>query len=708
LLDIVISKKIFLGDINDFVEKLLQIKAGEELKIIIFASLSEDIPYLKQKYIHLNQVIEIEDESSSFEKRIKESENDVLLVLAPFIFGEAWLAHLKSYAYQRAEFATASPIDIEYSYASKIGNDLIFKTASKVKLNQYSYIQFPAAPCFYFKRSVIDELIDGNLVTFGEDYGKHMFQAATELGYRHVICESVVVISKFQENKNYNDNPNVHKDNLLLHLKLRPNRKNFLYVLHTGIRSFDQNSLGGVQNHVSDLVDFFKNQYNCFVTWRENKEVKVVAFCGDEEMEFSFPLLSNTGENICRDYDTYLIFDKIIKAFSIDIAHIHHIKNLNFEVFYAAKDNNIPIVLTLHDYYFICPNVFLINERTKFCELYDNKNCRKCLKLNGYIVDFAQKRRIEFRKIVNFCDYIIVPDRSVYEKYECIIGDFDVQIIPNGISYKDSNHYNESEIKEGKYFNIAFIGQMSPIKGSSIVVDLIKNNHLNNIRWHFFGPIRDKKLELLKINNIVKHGTYRATDIVDIIKSNNIDITCIPSQSPETFCYTLSEAWMAGIPVIASDIGALGNRIRENGGGILVPNYNRWEAFHDVIYELYNNRKSVNILKCNVKSIKVANTEGMCLGYKEKYCSAMQSLLNQERKIFIDKSVYYAYKERELNYISEDNQRIVMLEQYKEELFDIKNSFQYKIIVRVFKLIRPYEKKLISLSNKFSSMFTKF
>ena len=709
LIDVIIYKKKILADINNFVQELLQMQLGEEFKIIIIGRLSEEILHLSQKFINQIHVIEIEDENSfSIENEIKKSENDVLIVLEPFAFGKEWFWKLKSYAYAREEFATASPIDINYIYESTIGNDLVFKTASKVKLEQYSYIQAPASSCFYFKRSVLDELISSNLVIFDENYAKHMFQVASEFGYRHVICEDVVVISEFKANKNYNDIPNVHKDNLLLHLKLRPNRKNFLYVLHTGIRSFDQNSLGGVQKHVSDLVDFFKNQYNSFVAWYENKEVKVVAFCGDEEIEFSFPLLSNIEENIYRDYDTYLIFDKIIKAFSIDIVHVHHIKSLNFEVFYAAKDNNIPIILTLHDYYFICPKIFLINERMKHCELNDNKDCRKCLKSRGYKVDFAQKRRIEFKKIIDFCKSIIVPDRSVYEKYAHIMGDFDVEVIPNGICYKDNDHHDESMIKEDKYFNIAFIGQMSTIKGSSIVVDLIKNDNSDSIKWHFFGPICDMKLDILKNSNIIKHGRYRSTDIVDLIKANNIDVACIPSQAPETFCYTLSEAWMAGIPVIASDIGALGNRIKGNGGGILVPKYNRWEAYLEVIYKLNNDRELLRKLKEQLKYINVTTVDEMGRTYNNVYSNFITRTLNSTKNNVDNKLVYNAYKQKKISLISEDNQRITMLEQYKEELFEIKNSFQYKIFARIFKLIKPYEKKVILISRKLLSMLTKF
>src|SRR3546814_6546999 len=37
-----------------------------------------------------------------------------------------------------------------------------------------------------------------------------------------------------------------------------------------------------------------------------------------------------------------------------------------------------------------------------------------------------------------------------------------------------------------------------------------------------------------------------------------------------TWCHTLTESWATGIPVLGSDRGAVGDRIREDGGGWLV------------------------------------------------------------------------------------------------------------------------------------------
>jgi hypothetical protein len=45
----------------------------------------------------------------------------------------------------------------------------------------------------------------------------------------------------------------------------------------------------------------------------------------------------------------------------------------------------------------------------------------------------------------------------------------------------------------------------------------------------------------------------------------------MPNETPESFSYALSDAWAAGVPVLAAPRGALAGRIAAHGGGWLLP-----------------------------------------------------------------------------------------------------------------------------------------
>src|SRR3546814_10325487 len=69
---------------------------------------------------------------------------------------------------------------------------------------------------------------------------------------------------------------------------------------------------------------------------------------------------------------------------------------------------------------------------------------------------------------------------------------------------------------------------------------------------------------------VVDHGAYERTQFAELAGAIKPHIAVVLSIVPETRCHTLTESWATGIPVFGIDRGAVGDRIREHGGGWLV------------------------------------------------------------------------------------------------------------------------------------------
>ena len=63
------------------------------------------------------------------------------------------------------------------------------------------------------------------------------------------------------------------------------------------------------------------------------------------------------------------------------------------------------------------------------------------------------------------------------------------------------------------------------------------------------------------------HGRYEAADLPALLAHYRVALVLYPSAGPETFSYTLSEAWAAGRPALVPPIGALAERVRDSGAG---------------------------------------------------------------------------------------------------------------------------------------------
>jgi glycosyltransferase involved in cell wall biosynthesis len=60
-------------------------------------------------------------------------------------------------------------------------------------------------------------------------------------------------------------------------------------------------------------------------------------------------------------------------------------------------------------------------------------------------------------------------------------------------------------------------------------------------------------------------GVYRRDDLVDLIEAHGVNLLFFPSICPETFSYVTEEMILLGLPVVAFDLGAPGERLKSYG-----------------------------------------------------------------------------------------------------------------------------------------------
>lgn len=145
---------------------------------------------------------------------------------------------------------------------------------------------------------------------------------------------------------------------------------------------------------------------------------------------------------------------------------------------------------------------------------------------------------------------IVYPSRFLRDQYG-----LDGEIIEPGIP--------RSGVRAGGG-NVAFAGAILRHKGAHLLPELAEL--VPDVEWHAFGG---GDLPLPK--SIRRHGYYRAGTLAALLKRHRIGRVVLPSIVEESFSLVLSECWQAGVPVVAFDQGALGERIREHGGGGLAP-----------------------------------------------------------------------------------------------------------------------------------------
>lgn len=137
-----------------------------------------------------------------------------------------------------------------------------------------------------------------------------------------------------------------------------------------------------------------------------------------------------------------------------------------------------------------------------------------------------------------------------------------VSIIPNFADEKDL-FLRDSVSDTVK--NIAFVGHVRKEKGTIEILKVAEQ--LPNIHFIFVGPIHEQISEMIYSDNVVMLGAQPHEVVMDLLKK--ADIFLFPSHT-EGFANALLEAMAAGLPVIATDVGANQEMLGPDGG-IIVP-----------------------------------------------------------------------------------------------------------------------------------------
>ena len=204
--------------------------------------------------------------------------------------------------------------------------------------------------------------------------------------------------------------------------------------------------------------------------------------------------------------------------------------------------------------------------------------------LAGALSDYLSWRHSAITKALKSIPKIVVPSQYLqgFIRQECGL---ETQVIEHGIEkFVPVARSRTSNLQFG-YFGAA-IAQ----KGFEVVLRgfELARKAVPEIELHMFGFQPGTYIET---SNVHFHLGYETSELPTVLST--VDIGIIPSLFRETYCLLLSEMWTARMPVIASNVGALSDRVIEDVVGKKVPAGDP-EAIANAILWFVNNKSWYN------------------------------------------------------------------------------------------------------------------
>jgi glycosyltransferase involved in cell wall biosynthesis len=114
------------------------------------------------------------------------------------------------------------------------------------------------------------------------------------------------------------------------------------------------------------------------------------------------------------------------------------------------------------------------------------------------------------------------------------------------------------------------LGHLTPSKGSALLLHIAGENAAagHPLAIHHLGQAVNA--DELTGFGVVVHGKYDREMLADTLGERRFSFGLLCQLWPETFSHTLTELWGLGLPVVASNLGAVGERVQTTGAGWLL------------------------------------------------------------------------------------------------------------------------------------------
>lgn len=296
-----------------------------------------------------------------------------------------------------------------------------------------------------------------------------------------------------------------------------------------------------------------------------------------------------------------------------DIAHIHLIwGQISPSILPVLKRNNIPVILTVHDYRIICPAYAFRNGSGSICEKCEGVNFYNCFTnrctKNSYILSLIMASEQYFRNYlfnpIKYIDGFIYVSSFAKEKHERYIHSIRMKpniVLHNFTTLENAINVDKDDKLDNKYY--IYIGRLSEEKGLNTLINAF--SHLNQIKLKIVGsgPIEKELISKVKnkqYNNIEFLGYKTGDELKKIIQGAYFNI--VPSEWYENNPMSIIESYAMGVPVIGSKIGGIPEIIEDDKTGFLFES-GSCDSLRKIIVESFNLDKAKYIsIKQNIKN----------------------------------------------------------------------------------------------------------
>lgn len=300
--------------------------------------------------------------------------------------------------------------------------------------------------------------------------------------------------------------------------------------------------------------------------------------------------------DVLRDYENRHLdgwFQAVLDDVHPDAVHFFHLRQLGSNLIPVARRNGVRTVVNLMDFWFLCPRFTLLRSDGEVCAgpPEGGRGCVACAypELQSVTphdgparttVDAPDRLKALLdrpsRQLRNLAsaDVVVAPSRFLAERFAANGFPRERMLVePYGLEPDRIIPIPAQRPRDP--LRLAFCGVMSPWKAPHLVVEAVHESELDvllTLHGRVEEPMFQDYIDAMLAScsgdeRITFPGPYSGNDASRVFAE--MDALVVPSTWYENTPFVVLEAFTAGVPVLASDLGGLSEIVQHNVNGWL-------------------------------------------------------------------------------------------------------------------------------------------
>lgn len=284
------------------------------------------------------------------------------------------------------------------------------------------------------------------------------------------------------------------------------------------------------------------------------------------------------------EYEDTHRFDDAFRAFLAehrpDVVHVQHTILLSPNLMRVARDAGCAVVLSVHDAFYLCHRIFLLDRDGRRCAGPDmGARCAPCLA--GVASASDARARFDFMaRALDVPDAIVAPSHALAGRYVATLPFLEgrVEVVEPGIrpvvASLEARRRRASRVSDDPV-RVLFIGTWLPHKGLDLLIDAV--GALDPARWTLTirgegvsgheDYVRDLQRRTAALQ-VRWDGAFAASELPAILDA--ADVLVLPSRCDESYSRVVREARSGGLAVIAPATGGPAEGLADGQDALLV------------------------------------------------------------------------------------------------------------------------------------------